>query len=167
MGLLDEAIREHLELRRRSGADPSLVAREEQEALASVSRDDDGELDADGGSVAEAAVDPAPVEHSEPEPVPAHELAPEPVQAEQPAAAMPMLSEETQELDMVATMADESAPKEDASSPTWSLAERLEAAEDAGEEPVYGSLDWDEIPDDDESHTAPEEIPGQEHLSFE
>ena len=33
MGLLDEAIREHLELKRRRGADPDLVAREEQEAL--------------------------------------------------------------------------------------------------------------------------------------
>jgi hypothetical protein len=33
MGLLDEAIREHLELRRRRGADPGLVAREEHEAL--------------------------------------------------------------------------------------------------------------------------------------
>ncbi len=34
MGLLDEAIRDHLELKRRSGADPGVVAREEHEALA-------------------------------------------------------------------------------------------------------------------------------------
>jgi hypothetical protein len=34
MGLLDEAIREHLELKRRRGADPSAVAREERSALA-------------------------------------------------------------------------------------------------------------------------------------
>jgi hypothetical protein len=33
MGLLDDAIREHLELRRRRGADPGEVAREEQEVL--------------------------------------------------------------------------------------------------------------------------------------
>ncbi len=33
MGLLDDAIREHLELKRRGGADPHEVAREEQEAL--------------------------------------------------------------------------------------------------------------------------------------
>jgi len=33
MGLLDEAIREHLELKRRRGADPGEIAREEQEAL--------------------------------------------------------------------------------------------------------------------------------------
>jgi hypothetical protein len=33
MGLLDDAIREHLELKRRRGADPEEVAREEDEAL--------------------------------------------------------------------------------------------------------------------------------------
>jgi hypothetical protein len=33
MGLLDDAIREHLELKRRHGADPSEVARQENEAL--------------------------------------------------------------------------------------------------------------------------------------
>jgi hypothetical protein len=33
MGLLDEAIRQHLELKRRHGADPSEVARQEHEAL--------------------------------------------------------------------------------------------------------------------------------------
>jgi hypothetical protein len=33
MGLLDEAIREHLELKRRRGADPAEVAREQHEAL--------------------------------------------------------------------------------------------------------------------------------------
>ena|ERR1700733_989467 len=38
MGDLDEAIRDHLELKRRRGADPAEVAREEQEALAPVTR---------------------------------------------------------------------------------------------------------------------------------
>jgi hypothetical protein len=33
MGLLDDAIREHLELKRRRGADPTEVAREQREAL--------------------------------------------------------------------------------------------------------------------------------------
>jgi len=33
MGLLDDAIRDHLELKRRRGADPAEVAREQQEAL--------------------------------------------------------------------------------------------------------------------------------------
>ena len=38
MGLLDDAIREHLELKRLSGADPGAVAREEQAALGPVPR---------------------------------------------------------------------------------------------------------------------------------
>jgi hypothetical protein len=39
MGLLDDAIREHLELKRRRGADPTEVARAEQEALGPVRRE--------------------------------------------------------------------------------------------------------------------------------
>jgi hypothetical protein len=38
MGDLDDAIRDHLDLKRRRGADPAEVAREEQEALAPVTR---------------------------------------------------------------------------------------------------------------------------------
>jgi hypothetical protein len=38
MGLLDDAIREHLELKRVRGADPGAVAREEQDALGPVPR---------------------------------------------------------------------------------------------------------------------------------
>lgn len=36
MGLLDDAIREHLDLKRRRGADPGLVAHEEREALSAI-----------------------------------------------------------------------------------------------------------------------------------
>ena len=39
MGLLDDAIREHLELKRRRGADPAEIARAEQEALGPVRRE--------------------------------------------------------------------------------------------------------------------------------
>jgi hypothetical protein len=41
MGLLDDAIREHLELKRRRGADPGEVAREQHEALDPVPREPD------------------------------------------------------------------------------------------------------------------------------
>jgi hypothetical protein len=51
MGLLDEAIREHLELKRRRGADPGEVAREQREALEPVPRD---ERSGAGGDVAVA-----------------------------------------------------------------------------------------------------------------
>jgi hypothetical protein len=39
MGLLDDAIRDHLELKRRHGADPSEVARQEDEALGPARRE--------------------------------------------------------------------------------------------------------------------------------
>jgi hypothetical protein len=51
MGLLDDAIREHLDLKRRRGADPSEVERDEREALGPVRRGpqdvaiDDGDVD--------------------------------------------------------------------------------------------------------------------------
>ncbi len=63
MGLLDDAIREHLELKRRRGADPSEVARQEHEALGPARRTaPPGEDDAAGAEVAEGdvAVDELP-----------------------------------------------------------------------------------------------------------
>lgn len=55
MGLLDEAIREHLELKRRRGADPSEIERAEREALGPVRRAPAPTQldDAEGGSALE------------------------------------------------------------------------------------------------------------------
>jgi hypothetical protein len=50
MGLLDDAIREHLELKRRRGADPTEVARDERDALTPVFSEEDHEIDADVGN---------------------------------------------------------------------------------------------------------------------
>jgi len=106
MGLLDEAIKEHLELKRRHGADPGEVARLEHEALGPARRDpapaavdepvaaapvaDDDLFDDDTGEhdevIAEERLD-APLHHIEPEPEPVvHEApAPEPpAEVEQP-----------------------------------------------------------------------------------
>ena len=47
MGLLDDAIREHLELKRRRGADPGEVAREQREALDVVAERTVASADAD------------------------------------------------------------------------------------------------------------------------
>jgi len=52
MGLLDDAIREHLDLKRRRGADPAEVARLEHEALGPVRREP--AADADAGEPADA-----------------------------------------------------------------------------------------------------------------
>jgi hypothetical protein len=56
MGLLDDAIREHLELKRLRGADPGAVAREEQDALGPVRRE--GESEPGGLQDSEAKVSP-------------------------------------------------------------------------------------------------------------
>jgi hypothetical protein len=49
MGLLDDAIREHLELRRRHGADPSEVMSKEHEAFGSAAARAANEMPADTG----------------------------------------------------------------------------------------------------------------------
>ena len=80
MGLLDDAIREHLELKRSRGADPQDVEREEQEALGPPLR---GEFAAtpespEAAEGLEPVEPPAPIAAAEPglEPVPEPE--PEP-----------------------------------------------------------------------------------------
>jgi hypothetical protein len=57
MGLLDDAIREHLELKRRRGADPGEVAREQREALDTI----DGQAPAEGAGTAPDASGPPAV----------------------------------------------------------------------------------------------------------
>jgi hypothetical protein len=97
MGLLDDAIREHLELKRRHGADPDEVSRQEREALGAPVR---GEFAKPEGEQPEAGDEPAAVAASE---APAAEVAdvpefdeppempgePEPEPAERPAAREP------------------------------------------------------------------------------
>jgi hypothetical protein len=64
MGLLDEAIREHLELKRRRGADPDEVARQEDEALGDPRS---GEfVQPDAAPVVPAALEPVPAFDPEP-----------------------------------------------------------------------------------------------------
>jgi hypothetical protein len=82
MGLLDDAIREHLDLKRRRGADPTEIERAEREALGPVRRgpevaDEDAPA-AESAIEAEAAVGTAPAEQWEPFDAEAefHELAP-------------------------------------------------------------------------------------------
>jgi hypothetical protein len=77
MGLLDDAIREHLELKRKHGADPNDVAQQEQEALGPGRRNEF------------AQAEPAVAEPFEPEPAPEFEpvaepedVVPEPPEAE-------------------------------------------------------------------------------------
>jgi len=94
MGLLDDAIREHLELKRRHGADPDEVARQENEALGETRRAEfarpegaeapvepaaeEAPADEAAEPVAEVAPEPDPVPEFEPVREPEPEPAPEP-----------------------------------------------------------------------------------------
>jgi len=83
MGLLDDAIREHLDLKRRRGADPAEVARAEHEALGPARREPDAapapaaadQTDHEPAPPDEPAAPPPPdppaEEHPEPDPPPA------------------------------------------------------------------------------------------------
>ena len=98
MGLLDDAIREHLELKRRHGADPDEVSRQEREALGAPVR---GEFAKPAGEEGAEADETAAV--AAPDETPAAEVAdvpefdappempgePEPEPAERPAAREP------------------------------------------------------------------------------
>ena len=97
MGLLDDAIREHLELKRRHGADPGEVSRQEQEALGPARRGPEPLEVADGAPQEEAATAtadaPAPEELADPALIDPHvdapddrEPEPEPAPVEEPAA---------------------------------------------------------------------------------
>ena len=71
MGLLDDAIREHLELKRKHGANPEDVARQEQEALGPGMRNEFAQTD-EPEPVAEAPVaEPEPPLQDEPPEAPA------------------------------------------------------------------------------------------------
>ena len=65
MGLLDDAIREHLELKRRHGADPEEVTRQEREALGAPVR---GEFAKPAGEAPDEGDEPAAVAAGSQEP---------------------------------------------------------------------------------------------------
>src|SRR5690349_15337071 len=96
MGLLDDAIREHLELRRKHGADPDDVARQEREALGPGQRNEFAQPEGEPAAAQPEAPAAEPeVEATPVEPEPAVEDAlpegepgiPEEPTAEHPAAA--------------------------------------------------------------------------------
>jgi hypothetical protein len=80
MGLLDDAIREHLELKRRRGADPEEVTRQENEALgaarrAEFARPEGGEAPAEAGEAGTPEPAAAPFDHEPSEPAEPSEVA--------------------------------------------------------------------------------------------
>jgi hypothetical protein len=66
MGLLDEAIRDHLELKRLQGADPEEIARKEREALEPVLPDEPATWGGEPSPVLESASEQEPDESGAP-----------------------------------------------------------------------------------------------------
>ncbi len=174
MGLLDDAIREHLELKRRRGADPEEVAREQHEALdpidrtaAAVAAHDDEPAEPDGAP-------PAP--HDREEHLDLTESAPRaggalegmpdnPADTARPPAspgAAPPTMGETVELDMSAVFEEDAEPgaaiagehEAQLSGRTPSVAGGVRPAGSppgphaAGEQSTEDSLEW-EMPGDE------------------
>jgi hypothetical protein len=166
MGLLDDAIREHLELKRRRGADPAEVAREQREALEPLS-DRAPSPDADASTeehplegrlapdheafAAEDAAQPQVTGDNAVEPARDEALpsdAPTALAGEGEAGSL----EETAELDMHAVLEDEPLVG----------AEPAEHAEHREE----GALEW-EAPSELESGPGAETPPEQARLHME
>jgi hypothetical protein len=162
MGLLDEAIRDHLELKRRRGADPGEIAREEREALDPVFPDEPRSPALDDEP------QPGPLLDEEPpqgDPLmdgghaPADVAPAEPVPAAQPDAhEISTVGQETAELDMQAVLEQDARPLGAAAGPGGLVAKPDGAAEDE-------LLGWEapgaagELP--------PQPLPGQESMDFE
>jgi hypothetical protein len=196
MGLLDDAIREHLELKRRNGADPGEVAREQQEALdpvfpgASAASHDDVALEDVAGDDGEVAAGAAA-----PEQAPSvADTAPAAGQ-DAPAIADPSSpGQETVELDMESVLhadaedpgpasaagpafdgqgSDVAAYKPEAEPLEWEMPGEGSHTPDehlADARRESASEEWDraEHPGDAEARAdVPRELPGQERLSFE
>jgi hypothetical protein len=180
MGLLDEAIREHLELKRRRGADPGEVAREQHEALDPLMHDAAGDRGGDGLSAeptspqARQAPESSVITAGVPDEMPDDlaEVAPAGAMDDEEGAlrAAPGGAEETAELDMRAVLGEAEQP----SAP--SVAGGVRPAPAEGE-----SLEW-QMPGDDaedvlESEDAEDvleetpdflrDTPEQERLWFE
>jgi hypothetical protein len=153
MGLLDDAIREHLEFKRQHGADPSEVARQEHEALGPVDR---------GGSTALALPDSpadAAVEAGK-------ELAASPEDPLLPSGQnLAPAGEETAELDMRTVLKTESPVRAAAPAAEESLEWEIPGDSSDGKE-----AEKPEEPVDDVLEETPDflrETPDQDRLWFE
>jgi hypothetical protein len=150
MGLLDDAIREHLELKRLRGADPGEVAREQREALDPVPRDEPAASDHDPGAVGDVAHD-ARNETAQVDVPPAEANRPGAPQSASDVES-PDDSRETAELDM-RTLLHEDQETRDADNAAGGQAAPVSVQGDAGESGDEDSLEW-EVPGDSAKRLA-------------
>ncbi len=164
MGLLDDAIRDHLELKRRRGADPTEIAREEREALEPVFPDEPRPPGFDEKPQAAPVLD-----EERPQGDPLHDAAALAEGTE--AVAGPGFSEETAELDMQAVLDEQDAAEAQAAG-EQATAVALDGA--VAPEPVSAPrpsddelLEWETPERGAQDDRPPQPLPGQERMSFE
>ena len=147
MGLLDDAIREHLELKRLRGADPGRVAREERDAFGPVRGDEPASTDIDiPGDLPAASTPPT-------EGAPAQTLQPDDAQG------FSNVGQETAELDMRTVLDDESSRDVPPARPAAAgLAGEKHSADGAPVEKdiVDDPVEW-EMPGDDAAARDPQD----------
>ncbi|MGH2880127.1 MAG: hypothetical protein ACRDK4_11045 [Solirubrobacteraceae bacterium] len=158
MGLLDDAIREHLELQRLRGADPGEVARAENDALGPVRREADAPMGAD------EAVEVDPIDGAND--LQAEAGAPDAEAPEPPRDPTAGVGQETVEINMEAELGRQSAATETPASPAGGRAAPV--GHPAHTQPSAGdSLEW-EMPGDSkadaegEQSAEDEPAPGEE-----
>jgi hypothetical protein len=178
MGLLDDAIREHLELKRRRGANPEEVAREQREALDVVGERGIATADTDDShpvAAASRAVAGDSPEAEQDGPSGAGDPAADPAPADPPGAG------ETAELDMSSVLgADDDEQDQTSLSAAGEQSHAGAEPPAAGPMPEEDSLEW-EVPGDaaeDEAAEPAEDVleetpdflrdtPEQDRLWFE
>jgi hypothetical protein len=179
MGLLDDAIREHLELKRQRGADPGEVAREQREALDAPVQGAPAE---DGSLVPPASA--APLVDPPAEVSPAPDLHGDAAAADTstqppPQTSDPALAGETVELDMSSVLGEETGASHEAAAPgeadpPGESAEPALTQEDSLEWEMPGETSTGEAEAEEQAEDVLEETPEflrdtpeQERLWFE
>jgi hypothetical protein len=185
MGLLDDAIREHLELKRRRGADPGEVAREQREALDAVPRDGAPDADQHAPVAENDTAGSAPVAAPGVVPVAAVPVEDDVAPASHSDETGERDAHETAELDMQSVLGEEEQEEDGAHehSPRQEAAAEDSARRTADAAPLEeDSLEWEvpgevveapsdaEEPEEDVLEETPEflrDTPEQERMWFE
>jgi hypothetical protein len=144
MGLLDDAIRDHLELKRLGGADPDVVDREQREALDPVLRDEAAEHE---GHLLAAQDDLTREPHEATTPVGAQPGDdPRMISDLPPTTESADVAQETAELDMQAVLEGQPPTRSaQASHEQLAIAADSPAADSRAEDRGEGPLEW-EVP---------------------
>jgi hypothetical protein len=160
MGLLENAIREHLELKRQQGADPGEIAQKEREALEPV---DPGEP-ATWGMEHDPAVEGFGMEYGE-EPAPESQAAVQDDSLQARAMELSSVGQETAEIDMREVFGELEEIDRGGYPADMDDGVRVRVARITGQ-PKNEVLDW-QTPVHTAGEMPPEQIPGQESLAFE